>query len=155
MFCSPSPGVSVLIPDLLLHLGICKRLQQGAPLVGISRVPDGNLHSGQGILTVREGQQVVTSIRKWNSLLWSCPRESRCDKTQKHWLQIRPQKEDVRRLRKNLKFDGQPRIVTHSYLCPQQSGGIYPFWNRELKLIQNTAARTEHTLTSTSLWSWF
>ena len=36
------PGVPVLVPDLLLHLCICQCLQQGAPLVGVTRVPDGN-----------------------------------------------------------------------------------------------------------------
>lgn len=46
------PCVPVLVPDLLFHLGVCQGLQQRTPLVSIACVPDGNLHRGQGVLTV-------------------------------------------------------------------------------------------------------
>lgn len=46
-----SPRVPVLVPNLLLHLSICEGLQQGAPLVRIPRVANGNLHRGQRVLT--------------------------------------------------------------------------------------------------------
>lgn len=52
-----SPRVSVLISDLLLHLCVRQSLQQGAPLVGISRVSDGYLHCGQGVFTAKSNQQ--------------------------------------------------------------------------------------------------
>lgn len=44
------PSVPILVSDFLLHLSVRQRLQQGAPLVGISRVADGDLHGGQGVL---------------------------------------------------------------------------------------------------------
>ncbi len=46
-----SPCVPVLVSDLLLHLSICEGLQQGAPLVCITRVADGNLYCGERVLT--------------------------------------------------------------------------------------------------------
>lgn len=45
------PCVPVLVTDLLFHLGVSQGLQQRAPLVCVSCVPDGNLHGGQGVLT--------------------------------------------------------------------------------------------------------
>lgn len=56
-----SPRVSVLISDLLLHLCVRQGLQQGAPLVGISRVSDGYLHCGQGVFTATNQQTHVSA----------------------------------------------------------------------------------------------
>ena len=38
------PGVPVLVPDLLLHLGVGQRLQEGRPRVGVA------LHGGYSVL---------------------------------------------------------------------------------------------------------
>lgn len=46
-----APGVPVLVSDLFLHLSICQGLQEWAPLVSISCVPNCNLHCGQRVLT--------------------------------------------------------------------------------------------------------
>lgn len=48
------PCVSVLVSDLLLHLCVCQRLQQGAPLVSITCVSDCYLHCGQRVFTAKE-----------------------------------------------------------------------------------------------------
>lgn len=61
--CCSSPCVSVLVPDLLLHLCICESLQQGAPLVCVARVSDGNLHSGQWVFTDKSQD---TQFRDWS-----------------------------------------------------------------------------------------
>jgi len=64
-----SPGVPVLVPDLLLHLGVRQRLQQGAPLVGVARVPDGDLHRGQRVLTAtRQEPFIIIIIIMFNSI---------------------------------------------------------------------------------------
>lgn len=44
------PRVSVLVSDLLLHLGIRERFQQGAPLVSVACVADRDLHGRQRVL---------------------------------------------------------------------------------------------------------
>lgn len=44
------PRVPVLISDLLFHFGICEGLQQGAPLVRISGVTDGDFYSRKRVL---------------------------------------------------------------------------------------------------------
>lgn len=49
-----SPGVPVLVSDLLLHLCVGQGLQQGAPLVSVARVADGDFHCGQGVLAAEE-----------------------------------------------------------------------------------------------------
>lgn len=58
--CRHSPCVSVLVSDLLLHLCVCQRLQQGAPLVSVTRVSNGDLHRGQRVLTAQ--QQICFSL---------------------------------------------------------------------------------------------
>lgn len=56
-----SPRVSVLISDLLLHLCVRQGLQQGAPLVGIPRVSDGDLHCWQGVFTAKTNRKTRVS----------------------------------------------------------------------------------------------
>uniref|UniRef100_A0A8C9HVI5 Derlin n=1 Tax=Piliocolobus tephrosceles TaxID=591936 RepID=A0A8C9HVI5_9PRIM len=75
---SPGPGVPrvpVLVADLLLHLSVCQSLQQRAPLVRITRVPDGNLHCGQRVLTTRRGgsERNDFSSYRWRVLRKLCP----------------------------------------------------------------------------------
>ena len=61
-----APCVPVLVPDLLLHLCIRQGLQQRAPLVSVACVPDGNLHRGQGVLTVEDerGRRLTEQLQE-------------------------------------------------------------------------------------------
>ena len=51
------PGVSVLVTDLLLHLLVSEDLEERAPVVWLTLVPDGHLHHRQRRLT---GDQIHT-----------------------------------------------------------------------------------------------
>lgn len=56
MYLTVSPCVPVLVSDLLLHFSICEGLQQGAPLVCIACVTDGNLYCREWVLTASKLQ---------------------------------------------------------------------------------------------------
>ena len=47
------PRVSVLVANLLLHLGVCQCLQEWTPGVSLVLIPDSHLHGRQGRLTAR------------------------------------------------------------------------------------------------------
>lgn len=57
------PCVSVLVSDLLLHLGVREGFQERAPLVSVPRVADGDLHGGQGVLTAGHRATPISGAR--------------------------------------------------------------------------------------------
>lgn len=52
-----APCISILVSDLLLHLGICEGFQKRAPLVSIPRVANRDFHSRQRVFTAAAGQK--------------------------------------------------------------------------------------------------
>lgn len=76
-----APCVPVLVPDLLLHLRVRQGLQQRAPLIGVTRVPDGDLHRGQGVLTVedRRGRRFTERLQERPQKAVSTPAAGRQD----------------------------------------------------------------------------
>lgn len=59
---SHTPRVPVLVSDLLLHLSVCEGLQQGAPLVCVTCVADGNLYCREWVLTEGVGPLVPAEL---------------------------------------------------------------------------------------------
>ena len=55
---SHSPGVSVLVSDLLLHLRICESLEEGRPDVRLALVSERVLHGGHLVL----GEDVALAV---------------------------------------------------------------------------------------------
>lgn len=52
-----APCISILVSDLLLHLGICEGFQKRAPLVSIPCVANRDFHSRQRVFTAAAGQK--------------------------------------------------------------------------------------------------
>lgn len=59
-----APCISVLVSDLLLHLGICEGFQKRAPLVSIPRVANSNFHSRQRVLAAWQGRRQQRNIHQ-------------------------------------------------------------------------------------------
>lgn len=61
-----APCISVLVSDLLLHLGICEGFQKRAPLVSIPRVANSDFHSRQRVLAAWQGRRQQSNVHQWS-----------------------------------------------------------------------------------------
>ena len=64
--CEPPhpPGVPVLVADLLLHLRVGERLEEGRPRVGVALVAEGQLDDGQVVVAERVRLLVPRNLQK-------------------------------------------------------------------------------------------
>ena len=58
------PGVPVLVADLLLHLRVGERLEEGRPRVGVALVAEGQLDDRQVVVAERVRLLVPRNLQK-------------------------------------------------------------------------------------------